>query len=54
VLTPRPYAVNLPDAAVSRELLDSVGAFYRNMDLLKGHVAREDIVAAQFAQFWKS
>lgn len=40
------------DASISREFVDGMQQFQRNMGLLDGPVAYEDVVATQFAPFW--
>jgi len=40
------------DASISREFVDGMTAFQRNVGLLKGDVAYEDVVATGFAHLW--
>jgi NitT/TauT family transport system substrate-binding protein len=40
------------DASISREFVDGMQQFQRNMGLLDGPVAYEDVVATQFAPLW--
>ena len=40
------------DASISREFVDGMQQFQRNMGLLDGPVAYEDVVATQFAPRW--
>ncbi|MGD9924521.1 MAG: ABC transporter substrate-binding protein, partial [Pseudorhodoplanes sp.] len=40
------------DATVSREFVDGMTEFQRNVGLIKGHPKYEDVVATQFSQYW--
>jgi NitT/TauT family transport system substrate-binding protein len=40
------------DASISREFVDGMQEFQRNMGLIEGQVAYEDVVATQFAPLW--
>ncbi len=40
------------DATVSREFVEGMTEFQRNVGLIKGHPKYEDVVATQFAQYW--
>jgi NitT/TauT family transport system substrate-binding protein len=42
------------DASISREFVTGMTEFQRNVGLLKGDVAYEDVVATQFSQYWKA
>lgn len=40
------------DASISREFVAGMTEFQRNVGLLKGDVAYEDVVATRFSQYW--
>ncbi len=41
------------DASISPQFVAGMTEFQRNVGLLKGEVAYEDVVATQFSQYWK-
>jgi ABC-type nitrate/sulfonate/bicarbonate transport system substrate-binding protein len=41
------------DPAISRRSVEALNAFARNMGILSGPVAYEQVVATQFSRFWQ-
>ena len=42
------------DATISRDFVEGMNAFARDVGILSGHPAYSDVVATQFSELWKA